>query len=313
MEYGGSSHVGRHTENPITGEGFVKEDEWDEKPNMINVKRVSAAGDWSETYIVDLFDWHLIVSENADWLTGNAQWAFKDFGTPLRPENAIPYINQKGLVDREGNPKDAYYVFKSYWTTDPSFCYIESHTWTERFGRKGEKKEISVYSNCPEVELILNGVSLGRKQKDIKIFPASGLNWQVPFAAGENKLVARGFAKGKQVTIDNLNINYTIGKPGKPEDIRLSSKILPNGHMLVQARVVDDKGAFCPDYDNRVYFDLNGPGTLLKYMGTPTGSNVIEFASGKASIEFIPGEAGLSTIEARTQNFKGSYLRITTP
>ncbi len=32
-----------------------------------------------------------------------------------RPENAIPYINQKGLVDREGNPKDAYYVFKSYW------------------------------------------------------------------------------------------------------------------------------------------------------------------------------------------------------
>ena len=313
MEYGGSSHVGRHTENPITGEGFVKADEWDEKPNMVNVKRVSAAGDWSETYIVDLFDWHLMVSETTPWLTGNAQWAFKDFGTPLRPENAIPYINQKGLVDRDGNPKDAYYVFKSYWTTDPSFCYIESHSWKTRFGNENEAKEISVYSNCNQVELLLNGKTLGRRKRDLKDFPAAGFHWDVKFTAGKNVLEAVGFSKGQEVTRDAHTLNYIVGKPGKPEDVALTSKKLKNGNILVQATVVDKNGQICPQYNQRVYFDINGPGHLLKFMGTPTGSDVIEFASGKAAITFIPEEAGATTIEARTQDFKGSYLRIITP
>ncbi|NQV40795.1 MAG: DUF4982 domain-containing protein [Candidatus Marinimicrobia bacterium] len=313
MEYGGSSHVGRHTENPITGEGFVKEDEWDEKPNMINIKKVSASGDWSESYIVDLFDWHLKVSESADWLTGNAQWAFKDFGTPLRPENAIPYINQKGLVDREGNPKDAYYVFKSYWTTDPSFCYIESHTWKERFGKVDEVKQISVFSNCEEVELIHNGTSLGKRTRDIQDYPAAGFHWDVTFKEGENNLVAKGYADNKQITEDTHSVRYIIGKPGNPHDVKLSSETLPGGNIMVKAIVVDKAGELCPDYNKRVYFDINGPGSLLKYQGTPTGSDVIEFASGKASIEFIPGDNGITTIEARTQDFKGSYLRIQTP
>ncbi len=313
MEYGGSSHVGRHTENPITGEGFVKEDEWDEKPNMINVAKVAESGDWSESYIVDLFDWHLMVSESADWLTGNAQWAFKDFGTPLRPENSIPYINQKGLVDREGKPKDAYYVYKSYWTTDPSFCYIESHTWTERFGKVDEIKQISVFSNCEEVELIHNGKSLGRRARNIQDYPAAGLHWDVVFQEGKNDLVAQGYVDDKLITEDNHSVRYIIGKPGNPHDIKLSSQNLPSGNILVRASVVDKEGELCPDYNKRVYFDINGPGALLKYQGTPTGSDVIEFASGKAAIEFIPGENGLTTIEARTQDFKGSYLRIQTP
>ncbi len=313
MEYGGSSHVGRHTENPITGEGFVKADEWDEKPNMINVKKVSQSGDWSESYIVDLFDWHLRVSESADWLSGNAQWAFKDFGTPLRPENAIPYINQKGLVDREGKPKDAYYVFKSYWTKNPSFCYIESHTWKERFGQPDESREISVFSNCDEVELIHNGQALGRKQRDIQDYPASGFHWDVVFTEGQNQLEAIGYSQGTEASRDTHELRYNIGRPGKPEDVSLSSIRLPNGNYLIQAKVVDKQGELCPQYNQRVYFDVNGPGDLLRYQGTPTGSDVIEFASGKAAIEFIPGDAGITTIEARTQDFKGSYTRITTP
>ncbi|MEA3288377.1 MAG: glycoside hydrolase family 2 TIM barrel-domain containing protein [Candidatus Marinimicrobia bacterium] len=313
MEYGGASHLGRHTEYPITGEGFVKADEWDEKSNMINVKRVSASGDWSENYIVDLFDWHLMISETSPWLTGNAQWAFKDFGTPLRPENAIPYINQKGLVDREGNPKDAYYVFKSYWTTDPKFCYIESHTWTERFGKKNETREISVFSNCETVEFYHNDVSMGRHEKELRAFPASGFHWDVNFEAGPNTLIAVGYTGTEEVSRDSLIVNFTVGKPSKPETVALSQTVLDNGTILIEARVVDKKGGLCPQYNKRVYFDIDGPGDLLRYQGTPTGSDVIEFASGKASIEFLPGASGISTIEARTQDFKGSYLRITTP
>ncbi len=308
-EYGGSSHVGRHTENPITGQGLVKEDEWAEQPNMINIDRISEAGDWSENYIVDLFDWHLMVSEQLDWFTGNAQWAFKDFATPLRPENPIPYMNQKGLVDRAGNPKDAYYVFKSYWTTNPKFCYIESPTWTERTGKPGETRQVCVYSNCDQVQLILNDENQGLKNRNIKDFPACGFHWDVRFKEGTNQLTAIGFADGNEITRNLLEINYSNRKHGKPEEIKLSSKKLANGNYLIEARVVDAQGQLCLDYNKRVYFDHNGSGHLLVNFGTPTGSDVIEFANGKAAIEFVP-EKGRAVIEARNQDFKGSYLVI---
>jgi beta-galactosidase len=308
-EYGGSSHVGRYTENPITGEGLVKEDEWAEQPNMINIEKISEAGDWSENYIVDLFDWHLMISEQLDWFTGNAQWAFKDFATPLRPENPIPYMNQKGLVDRAGNPKDAYYVFKSYWTKVPKFCYIESPTWTERTGKPGEIRQICVYSNCDQVQLVLNDEKQGLKNRNINDFPACGFHWDVLFKEGKNQLIAIGFADGKKVTSNFLSINYSNRKNGKPEEIKLSSKKLSNGNYLVQARVVDSQGQLCLDYNKRVYFDHNGSGHLLVNYGTPTRSDVIEFANGKAAIEFATGE-GRTVIEARNQDFKGSYLVI---
>lgn len=164
MEYGGSSHVGRHTENPITGDGAMNEDDWAEVANQVNIKNIAKSGDWTENYIVDLFDWYLGITETKDDFSGNAQWAFKDFGTPLRPENAIPYLNQKGLVDRAGKPKDAYYVFKSYWSKEP-FTYIESHTWTERRGLKGKPRNLAVFSNCETVELFQNNKTLGQKNR----------------------------------------------------------------------------------------------------------------------------------------------------
>ncbi len=166
MEYGGSSHVGRHTETPITGTGSVSEDDWAEVANQVNVKNIAKEGDWTESYIVDLFDYHLSVTETEPTFAGNAQWAFKDFGTPLRPQNAIPYMNQKGLVDRDGKPKDAFYVYKSYWGRSP-FAYIESHTWTHRRGPEGKTRNICVYSNADEVELLQAGNSLGRKTRQL--------------------------------------------------------------------------------------------------------------------------------------------------
>ena len=46
----------------------------------------------------------------------------------------------------------------------------------------------------------------------------------------------------------------------------------------------------------------------MKYYGTPTGSDVIEFASGRAAIEVVPEKGKKAVIEARTQDFKGDYL-----
>jgi len=306
MEYGGSSHVGRHTETPIDGDGLVNEDEWAEDINQVNVQNIAKSGDWTENYLVDLFDWHLSVSETTDWFAGNAQWAFKDFGTPLRPENPIPFVNQKGLVDREGKPKDAYYVFKSYWSETP-FVYIESHTWTQRSGPRGKSRNISVFSNCTSVELLHNGKSLGRKEKRLGAFPASGLNWDVSFEAGKNTLLAKGYLDGAPVSADSLEVQYSFEKTGSPQNFKLSAIPMANGNYLIEAIAVDKQGRRVLDYEDRIYFSEDGPSKLLINYGTPSRSQVIEMANGRATIELKPAP-GKTTIEARNQDFKGAYL-----
>jgi beta-galactosidase len=310
VEYGGDSHVGRHSENPVTGDATLVPDGFEENVKPQKIKNVAQNSDWSESYIVDLFDWSLHISEQLEWLTGNAQWAFKDFATPLRPENPIPYVNQKGLVDRAGNPKDAYFVFKSYWTTSPLFCYIESHTWTERSGPANLKREVNVFSNCPEAELFLNHVSQGKKTRDTKQYPACGLNWQVTFNEGENVLTALGFKEAKPAASDSIAVTYRYRKSDVPDHIQLTSIPMKNGNILITAIVVDKDGNRVLDYSKRIYFSRDGSGKLLENYGTPTRSAVIEMANGKAQIEFQPDGRRRAVIEARNQDFKGEYLVI---
>ncbi len=310
VEYGGSSLLGRHTENPITGEGILNPDEWTEKVNKIHVKNVASIGDWSENYIVDLFDWYLRYTMQTTTFAGNLQWAFKDFPTPLRPENAIPYMNLKGLLDRDGHPKDAYYVFKSYWTSKPAFCYIESHTWKHRSGPENLARSVRVYSNCSSVELYLNGRNLGLKKKDIKKFPASGLVWDLKFISGNNSLKAVGFDNGKKAAEDTLTVNYTYKKAGTPDHVNLTAEKLRSGNYLITGIVVDAEGQRCLDYNKRVEFAVLGPGSLLEDFGTTTGSSVIETADGKAQIIFRPDGRRKATVEIRSQSFQGNYITI---
>ena len=309
MEYGGSSHVGRHTENPITGSGLLNEDDWAEVSNQVNVKNIAKGGDWTENYMVDLFDWYLNVTENKSDMPGNAQWAFKDFGTPLRPENSIPYLNQKGLVDRAGKPKDAYYVYKSYWSDVP-FTYIESHSWTYRSGPEGLERELSVYSNCSKVELIHNGNSLGIKDKKQNAFPASGLTWKLLFEEGENSLTAIGYNDDKKIASDSMSVHYTYTEAEGADHIDVAYSVLSNGNYLIEATMRDKNNKRVLDYEKYIYFSMDGNGKLLQDYGTPTRSRVIEMANGYAAIELVPAEKGRAIIEARNQDFKGSYLVI---
>lgn len=311
-EYGGSSHVGRHSENPVTGEGIIQSDGWEEEIVQTKVANIAQIGDWSENYIVDLFDWHLRISETDTTFVGNVQWAYKDFGTPLRPENDIPYMNQKGLMDRSGKPKDAYYVFKSYWSKKP-FTYIESKTWTERQGPENTPRTISVYSNCEKVAFYHDGNLLGEKIRNINKFPASGLTWDVNFKQGQNVLIAKGFYSTGEVVCDTLEINYRFEKNGAAKALKLSFKKLENDNYLITATAVDQNGLQCLDYEERVYFQCLEGGKMLENRGTPTGSAAIAMANGKASIEIAPLSTSKSmTVMVLNQSFKGTYLKIET-
>ncbi len=315
MEYGGSSHVGRSNLNPPGGDGLKGgQTSVKEMVNQSGVTSVAKGGDWSESYIVDLFDWHLKVSESLPNFGGNAQWAFKDFSIPLRPENPLPYINQKGLVDREGRPKEAYWVFKSYWTRDPGFCHIYGHSWTQRFGEKDSTQRVRVYCNTDSAQLTLNGVALNEKRKDPEVFPASGLYWDVEFEQGLNTLSVKGKSAGMSDVSDVLEIHYSEAKFGKLANIELSSTLLDDGLILIEATAVDKAGKRVHSNQDRVYFSQVNEGTggqLLGSYGTPDKSAIIELANGRATILFEPsGDGGEAVIEVRSQTFKGSYIRV---
>jgi beta-galactosidase len=302
VEYGGDSHVGRHLNNVRNG-----------APPPAGAPSIANASPWDETYIVDLFDWYLHITERLDDYPGNAQWALKDFATPLRPGNPIPYINEKGLLDREGRPKEAYWVFKSYWTEPvgaAAFCHIYGHTWTERYGAADTPRTVRIYCNTPRAKLAVNGVDLGMRERDIAKFPAAGLTWDVKLVPGANTLEATGFVAGVAVARDRLAINYRVGGNGPLTDITLTASPRGDGLVLIEALGFDADGKRALDSAERVYFSLDGGGALLEKYGVPDKSAVIEMANGRASILYKPEPGNPGTIGVVSQNFRGRYISV---
>ncbi len=264
-EWGGDSHARRHNEG-----------------DFADVSNAANKGDWSESYIIRLFDWHLKEQETMPNLTGSAFWTFKDFSTPLRPENPVPYVNQKGVVERDLTPKESYYVFQSYWTSAP-MIHIYGHTWPVRWGEKGEKKEILVYSNCPEAELFVNGVSQGKKKRISADFPAAGLHWEVALEEGLNTIRAVGYNKKEQIS-DEITQEYQTEKWGKEAKIELTSTPLDNNRILIKAQLKDANGIRCLDSHQYIEFSVAGAGKLLQNLGTSVGSRRVQAYNGCAYI-----------------------------
>ncbi len=286
-EWGGDSHARRFSEDPdrianqiSTGQGTA------EKGKAYKASggkvRMSKDGDWSESYMCNLFDWHLQEQESMPTLTGSAQWIFKDFATPLRPENPVPRVNQKGVVERDGTPKESFYVFQSFWSEKP-MLRIFGHNWPVRSGAAGEAKEIRVYSNCPSAELFVNGKSAGVKQRKSSDFPAAGLRWNVVLNEGPNTLRAVGQRDGVVVS-DEIQVGYQSASWGKPAKLTLTELSQKDGVVTLEARLFDKDGIECLDAADIVRFGLIGDGRLLDNLGTSTGARVVQLYNGRARI-----------------------------
>lgn len=312
MEWGGDSHAGRHSEMPDKALQNIKEaGAADERAGDASLyggaARVSKDGDWSESYICNLFDWHLKEQETMPWLTGAAQWIFKDFSTPVRPDNPVPYMNQKGLIERDFTKKESYYVFQSYWTDVP-MAHIYGHTWPVRWGDEGEEKMVKVYSNCDNAELFLNGKSYGVKKRNSQDFPAAGLRWNLPFKKGENqiKVIAR---KGKQQVQDEISFQYQTEKWGKPARAVLEKIDEKDGFATIQVKIFDDKNVQCLDAANWVRFGLTGDGKLIDDQGTPDGSRLVQLYNGRAIIR-VQTNGGKSVASAKIDSLATTFLNL---
>ena len=312
VEWGGDSHAGRHSENPDNALAKIEsEGQTDERAGDASMyggsARVSKDGDWSESYICNLIDWHLKEQEIMPWLTGTAYWPFKDFSTPVRPENPVPYVNQKGVVERDFKKKESYYVFQSYWTQN-LMAHIYGHSWPVRWGEKGEKKMIKVYSNADEVELFFNGESLGIKKRNSQDFPAAGLRWMVVFKEGENRIEAIA-RKGKEMVKDQITQIYQSGTWDKPADL-IFEEVDRNGDKItLQVTLKDKNGKICLDADNWVRFSLIGDARLLDNLGTSSGSSKVQLYNGRATIQ-VEQKAGRAVASVQSEGLETKFIHL---
>jgi hypothetical protein len=346
-EWGGDSHAGRHSEEPdkvlakiATGQGTDERDlDYQLKGG---VARVSNDGDWSESYICNLFDWHLKEQLAMPNLTGSAQWIFKDFATPLRPDNPVPRMNQKGLVERDLTPKEAYYVFQSYWSDKP-MLRIYGHSWPVRWGDANEQKMVKVYSNCPQVELFVNGQSAGVRERDSQNYPAAGLRWLTLLREGRNTLRAVGKKDGVEV-VDEIEFEYQTDKWGPPAMLELSSNSrvagverqraprtvnaggspdpgsrgAPRPHapvnsvVTVHAVLQDADGVRCLDARNVVRFGITGDGQLIDNLGTSSGSRVVQLMNGRAQID-VELTGPKAVVGVASKDIPTAFIEVTSP
>lgn len=312
VEWGGDSHARRHSENIFANlKGIESGKSADERAGDASLyggaARASKDGDWSESYIVRLIDWHLKEQETMPWLTGAAYWPFKDFSTPVRPENPVPYVNQKGVIERDFTPKESYYVFQSYWTTEP-MVHIYGHSWPVRWGNKGDRKEVLVYSNCEEVELFVNGVSQGVKKRNSQDYPAAGLRWNCVYEEGRNDIRAVA-VKGKIEVTDEISQEYQTAKWGKEASMQLSVVSREGDTVLLEAQLFDKDGIRCLDSKKNIEFEQSGDGTLIQNQGTSTGSRKVQAYNGRARIK-VKLNNGKSIVAVKSDNLPTAFLDL---
>ncbi len=181
--------------------------------------------DHSVEYQVEFNKEHLKAVKELDFVAGSTIWNFADFYSEGRGETQ-PHINNKGIVTLDRKPKDSYYYFQTILSKTP-YASIPSQLWKTRSGRedglnKGTcTQPVEIFANTPQVELFLNGKSLG--VKNISEYCAT---YNVPFTNGYNLLELRSSEKGMEIK-DFLKVNFKI----QPFDLK--SKTIPFDEIAI--------------------------------------------------------------------------------
>jgi beta-galactosidase len=146
-------------------------------------------------------EWQALVHETAwaqmktrPFVWGTFVWNMFDFAVSTRHEGGVEGRNDKGLVtfDRK-TKKDAFFFYKANWSDQP-VLYITSRRFTPR---TNALTDVKLYSNAPEAELLLNGLSLGLRKNDGN----SVFIWKdIKLAPGNNRVQARAQRDGQPLT-----------------------------------------------------------------------------------------------------------------
>lgn len=187
------------------------------------------------------------------WAAGVVYWTGFDYrGEPV-PFGFPAISSQFGILDTCGFPKDGYHYLRSWWTDETVLHLFPHWNWP---GREREAIEVRAHSNCEEIELFLNGASLGRKA-----MPVNGhLAWSVNYSPGT--LLARGYREGKEIAVARVETTGPAAAialtPHQPS-LRADGRDV----AVVTVEMRDADGRFVPTANQKVHFALSGPGRIL--------------------------------------------------
>ena len=220
--------------------------------------------------------WKVIGTENrleqAAWIplrdkaymSGQFLWTGIDY---LGEEDWPQVAHGSGLLDKTGGIRDVGYQRQSWWSDKPMLYVMRKQgnagagewisDWSPTDIDTYDEAKIQVFSNCDEVELFLNGVSVGVQQRTAD--NASPRLWSITFHKGTLKAVAKN--AGKVVAEQELT---TTGIPAK---IVLSvdrSNIENNWDdvVYVTATVTDESGLPCLNATDKIKFSADGAGFI---------------------------------------------------
>jgi beta-galactosidase len=201
------------------------------------------------------------VMKKYDFLSGMFIWTGFDYLGEPTPYSWPSRSSYFGIIDLAGFPKDVYYMYQSEWTDKPVLHIFPHWNW-----EPGKLIDVwAYYNNADEVELFLNGKSLGIKKKegeDLHIM------WRVKYEPGTLKAVSR--KNGKVVLTREIR---TAGAPAKIELTADRKNIKADGKDLsfITVKILDKDGNVVPIADNLVDFKINGEGYIA---GVDNGDEV---------------------------------------
>ena len=195
--------------------------------------------------------WWTLAADRPWWIGGFVWTGFDYRGepTPFQWPNISSHF---GVMDVCGFPKNIYYYYQSWWT-DKDVLHISPH-WNWK-GKEGQPIPVWVNTNADNVELFLNGKSLGKKD-----MPRNRhLEWTVPYEAG--KLEAIAFKKGKKLTASV----ETTGEAYEVVVTPYKTTMLADGKdvTVINISVVDRQGSEVPDANNEIRFRSAGDVNII--------------------------------------------------
>lgn len=249
--------------------------------------------------------WRLV--KNYDHISGVYLWTGFDYlgePTPFWWPSRSSYF---GVIDLAGFPKDIYYMYQSEWTNKDVLHIFPHWNWKE-----GQTVDIWAYfNNADEVELFLNGLSLGKKAKEKDVYHVF---WRVPFQKGTLKAVS--YKDGKEV------LTREVKTTGDPISIKLTADrqtIKADGKDLsfITVEALDAEGNPVPVADNLINFTIEGDGFIAGTdNGDPTDPNSLKrpsrkLFSGKAlAVVQSHKKAGKIILKATSSNLKQASIEI---
>ena len=278
----------------------------------------------SSSYDLEYCSWSnvpdddLALAEDYPWTMGQFVWTGFDYLGEPSPYDTDAWPNHSsmfGIIDLASIPKDRYWLYRSVWNRDSATLHILPH-WNWE-GREGEVTPVFVYTSYPRAELLLNGRSLGIREKcDSTLQHRFRLMWNdVRYEPGELTVVAYD-SEGNKAMQKSVR---TAGEPYALELISARESLSADGKDLlyVTVRIVDRDGNLCPLDSRKVRFDVSGAGEFRAVAnGDPTCLELFHlpemsaFGGMLTVIVQSREKAGRITLKASADGLRDGVLKI---